>query len=433
MKVQLITLGCSKNRVDSERILGQLAAAGVEILPEDEALDTAGVDAVILNTCGFIDDAKEESVNAILEAVRAKNDGIIGRIYVFGCLSQRYHDELVEQIPEVDGFFGANDPEGLLNEFGIKCPASLHLSRHLTTPQHYAFLKISEGCDRACSYCAIPGIRGRHISEPMESLVDEAKMLAERGVKELIVIAQDTTYYGLDLYRKRMIAPLMERLAAVDGIEWIRLHYSYPAGFPDDLLDLMASEPKICKYIDIPLQHSSTKVLEMMRRSIDRAGTEALIEKFRSKVPGVALRTTMIVGHPGEGEREFKELLSFVRQAKFERLGAFTYSEEEGTYGALNYKDSVPQRIKQERYERLMELQSGISLDYNMSRVGTEERVIVDSYSDGMLCCRTQKESVEVDGKVLVELPSVPAGLIGNFTNVRIKSADEYDLFAEIV
>ena len=433
MKVQLITLGCSKNRVDSEHLLSQIAASGIGICPEDAPFDSSGADVVILNTCGFIADAKQESIDAILRAVQAKAEGLVKRIYVFGCLSQRYPNELKAEIPEVDGFFGANDSQALLSALGVKYSPALAFRRHLTTPRHYAYLKISEGCDRSCAYCAIPGIRGRHVSVDMDSLVDEAESLAAGGVKELLVVAQDTTFYGLDLYRKRMIAPLMERLSEVKGIEWIRLHYSYPEAFPEDLLDVMASNPKICKYIDIPLQHCDKKVLGMMRRPSDEASMRALVEKFRTRVPGVALRTTMIVGHPGETEREFKRLLKFVEDMRFERLGAFTYSEEEGTYGALNYKDSVPERVKQERYDRLMELQGGISLEYNSSRIGSEERVIVDSYSDGELLCRTQKESPEVDGQVIVPLKAAPAALIGGFVNVKITDADYYDLSAQII
>lgn len=433
MKVQLITLGCSKNRVDSEHLLCQMAASGIEICPEDVPLDLGGADVVILNTCGFIADAKQESIEAIMRAVKAKNEGYIGRIYVFGCLSRRYYNELVEEIPEVDGFFGLDDEKPLLAALGVKYSPALAARRHLTTPRHYAYLKISEGCDRSCAYCAIPGIRGPHVSLPMDTLADEAASLAAQGVKELIVVAQDTTYYGLDSHRRRMIAPLLERLSLVEGIEWIRLHYSYPEAFPDDLLELMASNPKICKYIDIPLQHCSAKVLSMMRRPSDEKAMRALIEKFRAKVPGVALRTTMIVGHPGEGEREFKDLLGFVKDMRFERLGAFTYSEEEGTFGALNYKDSVPERIKQERYERLMELQSDISLDYNSSRIGSTERVIVDSYEGGTLFCRSSKESPDVDGQVLVQLPAAPEALMGSFINVKITGADYYDLSAHII
>ena len=433
MKVQVVTLGCSKNRVDSEHLLYQIASAGIGICPEEAPFDSGQADVVILNTCGFIADAKQESVEAIMRAVKAKMDGYIGKIYVFGCLSGRYHDELTAEIPEVDRFFGPDDRRALLEALGVKYSPMMDTRRHLTTPKHYAYLKVSEGCDRSCAYCAIPGIRGRHVSVDMDTLVQEAESLAAQGVRELIVIAQDTTYYGLDLYRKRMIAPLMERLSQVSGIEWIRLHYSYPEAFPDDLLDVMASNPKICKYIDIPLQHCDAKVLGMMRRPSDEAQMRALVEKFRTRVPGVALRTTMIVGHPGEGEREFKRLLKFVEDMRFERLGAFTYSEEEGTYGAQHYKDTISQRVKQERYERLMELQSAISLDYNLSRVGSQERVVVDGFEDGNLLCRTQKESPEVDGQVLVPVSAAPESLIGNFINVKITGADYYDLTAGLI
>ena len=433
MKVQVITLGCSKNRVDSEHLLCQLAASGMEICPEEAPFAPGGADVVILNTCGFIADAKQESIEAILRAVQAKNEGLVQRVYAFGCLSQRYLEELKAEIPEVDGFFGANDAKGLLKALGLKYSPALEYRRRITTPHHFAYLKISEGCDRACAYCAIPGIRGRHVSVDMDSLVSEAESLSADGVKELLVVAQDTTYYGLDLYRKRMIAPLLDRLSQVKGIEWIRLHYSYPEAFPEDLLDLMAANPKICKYIDIPLQHCDKKVLEMMRRPSDEAQMRALVEKFRTKVPGMALRTTMIVGHPGETEREFKRLLKFVEDMRFERLGAFTYSEEEGTYGALHWKDSVPERVKQERYNRLMELQSGVSLECNTARVGTTERVIVDSFEGGQLFCRSQKESPEVDGQIIVPLKAAPASLIGNFINVKITDADYYDLSAQII
>ena len=430
MKLQLVTLGCSKNRVDSEHLLFQIAQWGIEVVPEERPLDEGRVDVVVLNTCGFIQDAKTESVGAILEAVDAKERGLVGKILVFGCLSQRYRNELMAEIPEVDAFFGTLDILDLLRALDIPVNRELACHRYLTTPTHYAYLKISEGCDRHCAYCAIPAIRGAQISVPREDLVREAELLAEKGVKELIVIAQDTTYYGLDLYKKRMLGPLLERLSQVRGIEWIRLHYSYPAGFPEDVLDIMASNDKICKYIDIPLQHSSTKVLEMMRRSVDGVQTRALIEKFRKAVPGVVLRTTMIVGHPGEGIREFRDLLKFVEEYRFERLGAFTYSEEEATYGALNYKDSISAKVKQERYNQLMELQSGISLDYNLSRIGSRERVLVDSFSDGVLRARSSKESPDVDGEILIKTPMAPAGIIGKFADVTFTGADEYDIHA---
>ena len=433
-RVRVVTMGCSKNRVDSEHLLMQLSAAGYEVSPEEEPLETAGVDILIINTCGFILDAKEESVQAILEAVDAKKRGIIGRLYVMGCLSERYRDELPAEIPEVDGYFGAFSIEPLLKELSVRKDPSLETRRYLTTPGHYAYLKISEGCDRHCSYCAIPGIRGRHISVPEEKLLDEAAALADSGVKELIVIAQDTTFYGLDLYGQRRLGRLLTRLNDIPGIEWIRLLYAYPAAFPQDVLEIMASSPKMCKYLDIPLQHSADPVLKAMRRSIDGKETRALVEQFRKAVPGIALRTTLMVGHPGEGPEEFEDLLSFVSEYRFERLGAFAYSEEEGTWGAQNLKDSVPESVKQERLDELMELQAGISLGYNESRIGTVERVLVDSCSpeEGRLTGRTSKESPEVDGEVIVSYTGEsPAP--GTFVNVRITGADEYDLSGELI
>lgn len=431
-KVQVATLGCSKNKVDSEHLMVQLERAGIAISPEGEDLSTAGVDTLIINTCGFIGDAKEESIQAILEGVEAKNQGHISQVLVWGCLSQRYREELVEAIPEVDRFFGAYDLDNILAYLGVEKNPLLLTQRYLTTPKHYAYLKISEGCDRQCSYCAIPGIRGRHISVPIEELVREAEFLASIGVKELILIAQDTTYYGLDIYRKRALAQLIERLEAIKGIEWIRIHYSYPASFPDDVLEIMAHSPKVCKYMDIPLQHSADKVLAAMRRNIDGKQTRALVERMREKVPGIVLRTTMIVGHPGEGKREFQDLLNFVQEYKFERLGAFTYSEEEGTWGAENLKDTIRKGIKQERYEELMELQSGISLEFNNSRVGSVERVLVDSFTDGVYVARTSKESPEVDGEVLLGGEFDPAR-IGTFADAMITGANEYDLLGEFI
>lgn len=459
-RVQLISLGCSKNRVDSEHILRQLEGAGISIAPESEDLSSGGVDTVVINTCGFIKDAKQESIDVIFSAVEAKQRGFISHILVFGCLSQRYMDELVAEIPEVDGFFGALDNDSLLEALSVVRRRELDQQRYLTTPSHYAYLKISEGCDRVCSYCSIPLIRGKHRSVPVEELVAEAEGLAAKGVRELIVIAQDTTYYGLDLYGKRMLGELLRKLAAVEGIDWIRLHYSYPAAFPDDVLDVMATEPKMCRYLDIPLQHISTKVLSMMRRSIDGPQTKALVRRFRERVPGIVLRTTMIVGHPGEDSREFRKLLDFVKDASFERLGAFTYSEEEGTYGARTFTDSVRESTKQKRYDMLMEAQSQVSLDYNLSRVGTEETVIVDEFSDGVFVTRSRYESPEVDGQILVgietlsgkdsvtvfthpddagekmDVPDImenPAVLAGRFIRVSVTGADEYDLIAEFI
>lgn len=435
-RIQCVTLGCSKNRVDSEHLLRQLQAAGLAVAPEAENLAEGRVDVVILNTCGFIQDAKEESIEAIWEAVEAKKEGLVKRVYVFGCLSQRYRAELPELIPDVDGFFGAYDILPLLEVLGVPYRPELATRRLLTTPSHYAYLKISEGCDRTCSYCAIPKIRGKHHSVPMEDLVSEAKSLAEAGVRELIVVAQDTTYYGLDLYRKRNLAPLLEQLSLISGIDWLRVHYSYPDSFPEDVLDVMANNPKVAPYIDIPLQHISDKVLAAMRRSVDGAQTRALVEKIRNRVPEAVLRTTLIVGHPGEGKREFNELLQFVEDYRFERLGAFPYSEEEGTWGAANLKDTLSRRIKQERYEELMELQAGISYDFNQSRIGQRERVLIDSVSeDGVYVGRTQKESPEVDGEVLIKPVNGVANrtLIGQFADVEIVNADEYDLLANFI
>lgn len=424
--VCVITLGCSKNTVDTEHLLAQLPADAFEIISPEQA-GGRHVDYLLLNTCGFIGDAKEQSVNAILEAAECKKRGEAGQVVVFGCLSQRYAKELPEEIPEVDAWFGARDLAPVVRYLGATpCNCT---DRFNPGQKPYAFLKISEGCDRRCSYCAIPYIRGAHRSVPMETLVEEAEKLASKGVKELILIAQDTTFYGLDLYHRRALAGLLEKLSAVEGIEWIRIHYSYPADFPEDVIDQMAVNPKVCKYMDIPLQHISDKVLDMMHRHVTGRWTRDLIARMREKVPGVVLRTTMIVGHPGEGEKEFDELLDFVREAGFERLGAFTYSEEEGTFGGENYADDIPQKEKDRRLDALMSLQSGISLEFNRSRIGSVERVLVDDCVDGTLVCRSQYESPEVDGEILVR-GDAP---IGSFINVRITAADEYDLTAEII
>ena len=434
-KLQTITLGCSKNKVDTEHILSHLDDL-YEIVPEGEDIP---VDVILLNTCGFIGDAKEESVQAVLDAVDRKNRGLTEKVVVFGCLSQRYMNELPDLIPEVDAWYGAREFDPVIRELGAEPQEAKRAQRYLTTPSHYAYLKISEGCDRRCSYCAIPFIRGAHKSVPMEKLVEEATNLAEQGVKELIIIAQDTTYYGLDLYRRRALAELLQKLSEVEGIEWIRIHYSYPAAFPEDVLDQMANNPKVCRYMDIPLQHISDKVLDNMHRHVTGAWTRELISKMREKVPGVVLRTTMIVGHPGEGKRDFNELLQFAEEARFERLGAFKYSEEEGTYGAENFKDSISARVKQERLDALMTLQSEISLTFNQSRIGSEIDVIVDDYTDGVFVCRSEFESPEVDGEILVKYdasvlgPVDPYSLVGEFIKVRVTGADEYDLIADII
>ena len=432
-KLSTITLGCSKNKVDTEHILSQVEDL-YEIIPEGEDIP---VDVLLINTCGFIGDAKEESVQAVLEAVERKNAGEVGKVIVFGCLSQRYMHELPDLIPEVDGWFGAREFDPVIKALGAEPSEAKRAERYLTTPSHYAYLKISEGCDRRCSYCAIPFIRGGHKSVPMEKLVAEAESLAAKGVKELIIIAQDTTYYGLDLYRRRALAELLQKLSEVEGIEWIRIHYSYPAAFPEDVLDQMADNPKVCRYMDIPLQHIADKVLDNMHRNVTSQWTRDLIKRMRERVPGVVLRTTMIVGHPGEGKKDFQELLDFAQEARFERLGAFKYSEEEGTYGAENFKDSISAKTKQERLDALMTLQSEISLDFNQSRVGSEIKVIVDDFNDGVFVCRSEFESPEVDGEILVKYDSSvdvdPYSLVGEFITVKVVGADEYDLIAEIV
>lgn len=427
----LLTLGCSKNTVDSEHILAALSDE-YDIVGQD-----APADVFLINTCSFIADAKEESINAILEAVELKKSSKVGKVVVFGCLGQRYASQMPELIPEVDAWFGARDFKPLLEYLGVDGDI-IQSERLLSTPSHYAYLKISEGCDRRCSYCAIPLIRGAHHSVPIEKLVEEASCLASRGVRELIVIAQDSTYYGLDLYGKRALADLLKALSGVEGIEWIRIHYSYPSSFPEDVLVEMASNPKICKYIDIPLQHISTNVLEKMHRGIDEDGTRRLVARMREAVPGVTLRTTMIAGHPGETEEDFRKLLDFVSQARFERLGAFAYSEEEDTYSAIHYKDEIPDAEKGERLDRLMSLQQEISFECNRRRIGTRERVIVDSFEDGVLVCRSMSESPDVDGEILARydasIAGVPAeSLVGKFVEVEINGADAYDLSAEII
>jgi len=427
--VQVITLGCSKNTVDTEHLLAQLGDA-YAVVPEDY---DGRVDTLLINTCGFIGDSKEQSIQTIFAAVDRKNRGLVGKLMVFGCLSQRYSAQMPELIPEVDGWFGARDLAPIVKALDVKYDKALEPSRY-GAHGSYAYLKISEGCDRRCSYCAIPYIRGAHKSVPMEVLVEEATALARQGVRELVLIAQDTTYYGLDLYRRRALAELLQKLSAIDGIEWLRIHYSYPADFPEDVLDQMANNPKVCRYMDIPLQHVADKVLDNMHRHVDGAWTRALIKKMRERVPGIVLRTTMIVGHPGEGRKEFEELLDFVEEAKFERLGAFMYSEEEGTYGADNFEDKIAKKTKKSRLERLMNLQRGISFACNQARVGTEVRVLVDSVNEGMLVCRSEYESPEVDGEILVRyVPEIGPDPVGKFINVKIVQADEYDLVGEFL
>lgn len=431
--LKVVTLGCSKNTVDTEHLLYQLAPA-YRIIPEDE---DSPADVLLINTCGFIGDAKQQSIDTILSAAQGKRDGLFGKLIVFGCLSQRYPDELPGLIPEVDGWFGARDLAPIVKALGCN-PAADEDFRRIRTDRRlpYAYLKISEGCDRRCSYCAIPFIRGKHRSVPMEKLVNEARMLADEGVRELVIIAQDTTFYGLDLYHKRALAQLLRRLSEVEGIERLRIHYSYPADFPEDVLEEMAENPKVCRYMDIPLQHISDTVLSNMHRGVDGDWTRRLISRMREKVPGVVLRTTMIVGHPGEDRKAFNELLAFVREARFQRLGAFAYSEEEGTFGAENLKDDVTPATKKRRLARLLEAQREISLEYNRSRIGSVEKVLIDSFADGVFVTRSEFESPEVDGEILVHytpeaFDSIePNSLVGEFIDVRITGADEYDLIA---
>lgn len=431
-KIDIVTLGCSKNTVDTEHLIAQLPSDSWAVVD-----DASAADVVLINTCGFIGDAKQESIDTILEAVEIKKQHPGQMLGVFGCLSQRYSKEMPELIPEVDAWFGARSLDPVLKWLGVRPDPEAYKNRVPTDGRPgVAYLKISEGCDRRCSYCAIPFIRGKHVSVPVEDIVAEARLLAAKGVKELVLIAQDTTYYGLDLYGRRALADVLRALSAIDGIGWIRIHYSYPDGFPEDVLDEMASNPKVCSYLDIPLQHISDKVLANMRRHVDSAWTRELIGKMRSKVPGVALRTTMIVGHPGEGEKEFQELLDFVREARFQRLGAFMYSEEEGTYGARHFADDVPQEEKQRRLDALMSLQADISLEFNRSRIGTVEKVLVDAVNpDGTLVCRSRWESPDVDGEIIVDVPEGfdSEAAPGSFIQVKITQADLYDLRATLL
>ena len=427
-KINVITLGCSKNTVDSEHLMARLAAAGYEVLFDSDRTDAK---VVVINTCGFIGDAKQESIDMILRAAAAKQAGKIERLFVVGCLSERYADELRAEIPEVDDYFGARTWDGIVRALGALEDPALATERRLTTPKHDAYLKISEGCNWKCGYCAIPLIRGGHVSVPMEELEEEARKLAAQGVRELMVIAQDTTYYGIDLYGRRMLAELLRRLCRIDGIEWIRLHYAYPAGFPDEVIDVMASEPKICKYLDIPFQHISDAQLASMHRRHTKAEAMELIGRLRGAIPDLALRTTLLVGYPGETEADFEELLAFVREVRFERLGVFPYSEEEGTWSAENLRDNVPEEVKQRRAERIMALQNEISLDNNRRRVGRTERVIIDSRQGDWYVGRTQYDSPEVDQEILI--PASERRLLrGHFYDVTVTSAADYDLYGEI-
>lgn len=426
--MNIVTLGCSKNLVDSEVLLTQLRGNGIDAVHESEKDDAS---VVVINTCGFIDNAKQESIDTILRYVDAKEEGIVDKVYVTGCLSERYKDDLEKEIPDVDAWFGTRDLSRILKTFRADYKHELVGERILTNPSHYAYLKISEGCDRPCSFCAIPLMRGKHISRPIEELVKEAKNLAKGGTKELLLIAQDSTYYGLDIYKKRNLAELMKNLSDVEGIDWIRLHYAFPAGFPMDVLDVMAERPNICKYLDIPLQHGSTNMLKLMRRGITREKTEELIQTIRAKVPGIAIRTTMIAGHPGETEAEFNEMMKFIETSRFDRLGVFGYSHEENTH-AYSMADDVPTEVKQERIDAVMELQQGISLELNQAKIGTVQKVIIDRKEGGEFFGRTEFDSPEVDNEVILDAKKNYLR-IGDFVNVNITQATEFDLSGDVV
>lgn len=427
-KVNVITLGCSKNLVDSENIITQLKANDFDVVHEAYE-ENANI--IVVNTCGFIDLAKQESIDTILHYAREKSEGRIEKLFVTGCLSHRYKEDLEKEIPEVDAFFGTMELPALLGKFNADYKHELIGERITTTPTHYAYLKISEGCNRTCSFCAIPLMRGGHVSKPIEDLVAEANSLARMGVKELILIAQELTYYGLDLYKERKLGPLLEALSEVEGIEWIRLHYAYPSKFPRDVFDYMARLPKVCKYLDIPLQHASDTVLARMRRQTSVEEQRDLINYARKMVPGIAIRTTFLVGFPGESKEEFNDLCSFVEEMQFERVGVFQYSHEEGT-SAFDMKDDVNTKTKKARAEKLMEIQRDISFDKNLAKTGQQFRILVDRKEGGYFVGRTEYDSPEVDNEVLIDASKYFVR-IGDFANVRIIHAEEYDLFAEVI
>lgn len=428
--IDIITLGCSKNLVDSERLMRQLELSGYKVTHDSD--DPRGEIAVV-NTCGFIGDAKEESINMILELGERKRKGLLRKLYVMGCLSERYLADLESELPEVDHFYGKFNWTELLAELGKQYHPECADERHLTTPSHYAYLKISEGCDRRCSYCAIPIITGRHRSRPMEDILQEVHSLVEQGVKEFQVIAQELTYYGVDLYHERRIAQLVEAIAEVPGVEWVRLHYAYPTDFPMELLRVMREHNNICRYLDIALQHCADNVLSAMHRHVNSQQTYELIEKLRAEVPGIHIRTTLMVGHPGETEEDFKQLIDFVKWARFERMGAFAYSEEEGTYSALHYQDDIPQEVKDARLSKLMRVQQAISADVQESKVGQTMRVIIDRQEGDYFVGRTEFDSPEVDPEVLIHADEGLALPTGSFQWVRIDSADDFDLYGHCV
>lgn len=426
--IDIITLGCSKNLVDSEKLMRQLEANGYKVTHDAEKPHG---EIAVINTCGFIGDAKEESINMILEFCQAKEEGRLKKLYVMGCLSERYLNELKVEIPQVDKFYGKFNWNELLDDLGKIYHSEYAIERHLTTPKHYAYLKISEGCDRKCSYCAIPIITGRHVSRPMEEILDEVRQLVSEGVKEFQVIAQELTYYGVDLYKKQMLPELIDAMAKIPGVEWIRLHYAYPAKFPRDLFRVMRENDNVCKYMDIALQHISDNMLTRMRRHVTKEETYRLIEDFRNEVPGVHLRTTLMVGFPGETEDDFEQLKEFVKIAKFDRMGAFAYSEEEGTYSAENYEDDVPQEVKQRRLDELMALQQDISAELSHKKIGQILKVIIDRKEGDYYIGRTEFDSPEVDPEVLIKYDGRKLKE-GNFYNVLIEDADDFDLYGRI-
>jgi ribosomal protein S12 methylthiotransferase len=424
----MVSLGCAKNLVDSEILMKQLEANNFELVLDP--VNTTDIDTAIINTCGFINDAKVESIDAILQFVQAKKQQHIDHIYVMGCLSERYKSKLQEEIPEVDAFFGINDLKAIIHHLGGEYKSNLIGERKISTPVHYAYLKIAEGCDRKCSFCAIPLIRGKHVSRPVEDIIAEASALVRSGVKEINLISQDTTYYGLDMYKKRLLPELLDSLANVEGLEWIRLHYTYPDGFPLELLDVVRSHANICNYIDIPLQHISNRILKSMHRGMDGTTTRKLVEMIRKTIPGVAIRTTLIVGYPGETAKEFRELLSFINEYKFDRLGVFPYSHEEDT-GAYQLRDSVAEKIKAERVAELMSTQEIVSRSINTKKVGQTMKVMIDRVEGDSYIARTEHDSPEVDNEVIISKSDknlVP----GSFNKVKITEADSFDLFAEL-
>lgn len=427
--IDIITLGCSKNLVDSEHLMRQLEEAGYHVTHDAERPQG---EIAVINTCGFIGDAKEESINMILEFAQAKEEGLLKKLYVMGCLSERYLKELAIEIPQVDKFYGKFNWKELLHDLGKNYREELHNERVLTTPAHYAYLKISEGCDRKCSYCAIPIITGRHVSRPMEEILQEVRYLVDCGVKEFQIIAQELTYYGVDLYHKQMLPELVERIADIPGVEWIRLHYAYPAHFPTDLFRVMRERPNVCKYMDIALQHISDNMLQKMRRHVTKEQTYQLIENFRKEVPGIHLRTTLMVGHPGETEADFEELKEFVRKVRFDRMGAFAYSEEEGTFAANNYEDNIPQEVKQARLDELMAIQQEISSELSAAKIGRQMKVIIDRIEGDYYIGRTEFDSPEVDPEVLIERNGEQL-IIGNFYQVEIVNSDDFDLYGRII